>query len=181
MRATLRILICLFILVLSFTAKAQITDRVPENVARTGELARDPSAIVFVVDGCVWMSPDFTYETLGLFDVEEILDCFVRAVPFISKDDIDSFTLIKREEWADKYHIYAQVPKDSILITTKKGSQIKSLILNGKPTKRHRGISLGVLLDETLSKQQIQKKWRIKSNSITGLTIEGKAISITTM
>lgn len=180
MRATLHILICLLSLVLSFAAKAQITNRVPENVARTGELAQDPSAIVFVVDGCVWVSPDFTYEKLGPLDVEEILDCFVNAVPFISKDDIDSFTFIKSEEWASKFHIYARVPKDNIFIATKKESRIKTFVLNGKPKKRHRGISLGVLLDEALLKQQIQKIWRIKSNTITELTIEDKVINITT-
>ena len=180
MRITLRILVCLISLVLSFAAKAQITDSVPKNVARTGELAGDPSAIMFVVDGVVWMSPDFTYEKLGSIDIEAVLDFFVEAVPFISKEDIDSFAFVKSEEWADKYHIYAQVPKDNILITTKKDRQIKSFVLNGKPTKRRRGIQLGILLDEILLKQQIQKKWRIKSDTITGITIEGKTISITT-
>lgn len=152
---------------------------VPKNVARTGELSSDPSAIVFIVDGCIWVSPDFTYEKLGPLDVEAVLDCFVEAVPFISKEDIDSFTVIKSEEWA-KRSIYFQVPKDSILISTKKESQIKTFVLNGKPTKRRRGIGLGVLLDEKLLKQQIQKKWRIKADTIAGITIESKTISITT-
>lgn len=179
MRATLRILVCLLSLTLSFAAKAQIIDGVPKNVARTSELALDPSAIVFVVDGCLWVSPDFTYEKLGPLDVEAVLDRFVEAIPFISKDDIDSFILSKSEELA-KSSIYAQVPKDNILITTKEESQIKTFILNGKPTKRRRGIGLGVLLDEELLKQQIQKKWRIKADKIAGITIEGKTINITT-
>ena len=179
MRATLRILVCLISLVLSFAAKAQIIDGVPKNVARTGELASDPSAIVFVIDGCIWVSPDFTYEKLGPLDVEAVLERFVEAVPFISKDDIDSFILSKSEELA-KSSIYAQVPKDNILITTKEESQIKTFILNRKPTKRHRGIKLGMLLDEELLKQQIQKRWRIKSNKIRGISIEDKTISITT-
>ena len=179
MRATLRILVCLISLVLSFAAKAQITDSVPKNVARTGELTGDPSAIVFVVDGCIWVSPDFTYDKLGPLNVEAVLDRFVDAVPFISKEDIDSFTVIKSEEWSE-HGFYFQVPKDTILIITKKESQIKSFILNGKPTKRRRGIALGVLLDEELLKQQIQKKWRIKADAITGITMEGKTISITT-
>lgn len=179
MKVLSHLLICLLFLVLPFAAKAQITDRVPKNVIQTGELAQDPSAIVFVVDGYVWMSPDFTYEELGTRDDEEILDRFVKAVPFISKDDIDSYALIKSEEWA-KHRIYAQVPKDTILITTKKESRIKTFTLNGKPTKRLRGIVLGALLDEVLLKQQIQKRWRIKSNTIIGLIIDGKAISITT-
>ena len=179
MRTTLRILVCLISLVLSFAAKAQITYGVPKNVARTGELAQDPSAILFVVDGCVWMSPDFTYEKLSPLDVEAVLDCFVEAVPFISMEDIDSFTVIKSEDWA-KRSIYFQVPKDNILIATKKESQIKTFVLNGKPTKRRRGIGLGVLLDEELLKQHIQKKWRIKADTIRGITIEGKTISITT-
>jgi hypothetical protein len=152
---------------------------VPKNDARTSELALDPSAILFVVDGCIWMSPDFTYEKLGPLDVEAVLDRFVEAMPFISKEDIDSFTVIKSEEWA-KRSIYFQVPKDNILISTKKESQIKTFVLNGKPTKRRRGIGLGVLLDEELLKQQIQKKWRIKADKIAGVTIEGKTISITT-
>jgi hypothetical protein len=143
-------------------------------------VALDKSAIVFVIDGIVWVSPDFTYEKLGPLDVEAVLDCFVEAVPFISKEDIDDFTIIKFNEWADKYHIYAQVPKDTIFITTKKESQIKTFVLNGKPTKRRRGIELGVLLDEELLKQQIQKKWRIKADKITGITIEDKTVSITT-
>ena len=179
MKPTLRILVCLISLALSFAAKAQITDGVPQNVARTGELVSDPSAIVFVIDGCVWVSPDFTYEKLGPLNVEAVIDCFVEAVPFISKEDIDDFTIIKYDEWA-KRSIYAQVPKDTILISTKKESQIKTFILNGKPTKRRRGIGLGGLLDEELLKQQIQKKWRIKADAITGITIEGKTISITT-
>ncbi len=176
MRTILRIFVCVILLVLSITVKAQTTNRVPENVARTGELVMDPSAIVFVIDGCVWVSPDFTYEKLGNIDVEAIIDCFVKAIPFISKDDIDFYNLNKSEDWA----VYAQVPKDCVLITTKEESRIKTFILNGKPTKRLRGIKLGVLLDEELLKQQIQKKWRIKSNAITGISIEGKTISITT-
>jgi hypothetical protein len=176
MRTILRIFVCVILLVLSITVKAQTTNRVPENVARTGELVMDPSAIVFVIDGCVWVSPDFTYEKLGNIDVEAIIDCFVKAIPFISKDDIDFYNLNKSEDWA----VYAQVPKDCVLITTKEESRIKTFILNGKPTKRLRGIKLGVLLDEELLKQQIQKKWRIKSNVITGISIEGKTISITT-
>ena len=157
MKPTLRILVCLLSLTLSFAAKAQIIDDVPKNGARTSELALDPSAILFVVDGCIWMSPDFAYEKLGPLDVEAVLDRFVEAMPFISKEDIDSFTVIKSEEWA-KRSIYFQVPKDNILISTKKESQIKTFVLNGKPTKRRRGTGLGVLLDEELLKQQIQKK-----------------------
>ena len=103
----------------------------------------------------------------------------MEAVPFISTEDIDSFTVVKSEEWAE-HGFYFQVPKDNILITTKKESQIKTFVLNGKPTKRRRGIALGVLLDEELLKQQIQKKWRIKADTITGITMEGKTISITT-
>lgn len=179
MKTTLRILVCLVSFVLSFTAKAQITDSVPKNVARTGELAGDPSAIVFVVDGVVWMSPDFTYEKLGSIDIEAVLDFFVKAVPFISKEDIGCLTLIKNNEWGE-HGIYCRVPKNTILITTKKESRIKTFVLNGKPTKRRRGIELGVLLDEEVLKQYIQKKWRIKSDAITTLTIEGKTISITT-
>lgn len=179
MRITLRILVCLISLVLSFAAKAQIADSVPKNVARTGELALDPSAVLFFVDGYLWMSPDFTYEKLGPTDIEAVFDRFVEAVPFISKEDIDSFAFVKSEEWSE-HGIYFQVPKDNIVITTKKESRIKTFVLNGKPTKRRRGIELGVLLDEVLLKQAIQKKWRIQSNSITGITIEGKTISITT-
>ena len=179
MKATSRILVCLISLVLSFAAKAQITDGAPKNVARTGELAQDPSAIIFLVDGCDWMSPDFTYDKLGPLNVEAVLDRFVDAVPFISKEDIDSFAFVKSEEWAE-HSLYFQVPKDNILITTKKESQIKTFVLNGKPTKRRRGIALGMLLDEVLLKQQIQKNWRIKADTITGITIEGKTISITT-
>ena len=179
MRTTIRIIACLISLVLSFAAKAQITDGVPKNVARSGELVMDPSAIVFVIDGCVWVSPDFTYEKLGNIDVEAIIDCFVKAIPFISKEDIDKFSISKYNELA-KYHIYAQVPKDCVLITTKEESQIKTFVLNGKPAKRHCGIKLGILLDEELLKQQIQKKWRIKPNTITRISIDGKTISIST-
>ena len=179
MRITLRLLVCLISLVLSFAAKAQIADSVPKNVARTGELALDPSAVLFFVDGYLWMSPDFTYEKLGPIDIEAVFDRFMETVPFISKEDIDSFAFVKSEEWSE-HGIYFQVPKDNILITTKKESRIKTFVLNGKPTKRRRGIELGVLLDEVLLKQAIQKKWRIQSNSITGITIEGKTISITT-
>ena len=179
MRITLRLLVCLISLVLSFAAKAQIADSVPKNVARTGELALDPSAVLFFVDGYLWMSPDFTYEKLGPIDIEAVFDRFVEAVPFISKEDIDSFAFVKSKEWSE-HGIYFQVPKDNIVITTKKESRIKTFVLNGKPTKRRRGIELGVLLDEVLLKQAIQKKWRIQSNSITGITIEGKTISITT-
>ena len=178
-RTVSRFFICLISLVLSFAAKAQITDSVPKNVARTGELAQDPSAILFVVDGCVWMSPDFTYDKLGPIEIEAVFDRFVEAVPFISTEDIDSFTVVKSEEWAE-HSLYFQVPKDNILIATKKESQIKTFVLNGKPTKRRRGIALGVLLDEELLKRQIQKKWRIRSNTITGIAIDGKTISITT-
>ncbi|MBR1894369.1 MAG: hypothetical protein IJ823_03835 [Bacteroidales bacterium] len=179
MKTTLRILVYLISLILSFAAKAQITDSVPQNVARTSELAGNPSAIVFVVDGVVWMSPDFTYEKLGSIDIEAVLDCFVKAVPFISKEDIDSLTLIKSNEWSE-HGIYSQVPKNTILITTKKESRIKTFVLNGKPTKQRRGIELGGLLDEEVLKQYIQKKWRIRSKTITRIAIEGKTISITT-
>ena len=179
MRAILRFFICIISLALSFAAKAQITDSVPKNVARTGELALDPSAVLFFVDGYLWMSPDFTYEKLGPIDIEAVFDRFVEAVPFISKEDIDSFAFVKSKEWSE-HGIYFQVPKDNILITTKKESRIKTFVLNGKPTKRRRGIKLGALLDEVLLKQQIQKKWRIKSNTITGITIEGKTINIST-
>lgn len=179
MRATLHIPICLLSLVLSFTVKAQVTSPVPENVAHTFELARDPSAILFVVDGVGWMSLDFTYEKLGSIEIEEVLDCFVEAVPFISKEDIAFIKLIKSNEWSE-HGIFFQIPKNTFLITTKKESRIKTFVLNGKPTKRRRGIELGVLLDEEVLKQYIQKKWRIKSDAITALTIEGKTISITT-
>lgn len=179
MRNTLRILTCLLSLVLPFTAKAQINNQLPQNVARTGGLINDQTAILFVVDGSPWMSPDFTYEKLGTHDVEEIIDRFVEAIPFISKDDIDSYTLIKGEKWAE-HAIYCNVPKDDILITTKKESAIKSFILNGKATKRLRGIELGALLDEPLLKKLIQKRWRIRSRAIKSLTIEGKTLSITT-
>ena len=128
------------------------------------------------VDGSVRFLPKGNNEVI----VEKIKALLPEAVPFISREDIDDFTIIKYNEWADKYHIYAQVPKDNILITTKKESRIKTFVLNGKPTKRRRGIELGLLLDEVLLKQHIQKKWRIKSNSITGITIEGKTICITT-
>ena len=178
MRATLHIPICLLSLVLSFTVKAQVTSPVPENVAHTFELARDPSAILFVVDGVGWMSLDFTYEKLGSIEIEEVLDCFVEAVPFISKEDIAFIKLIK-SKWSE-HGIFFQIPKNTFLITTKKESRIKTFVLNGKPTKRRRGIELGVLLDEEVLKQYIQKKWRIKSDAITALTIEGKTISITT-
>ena len=179
MKTTLRILVCLTSLFLSFAAKAQITDSVPQNVARTFELARDPSAIFFVVDGVGWMSLDFTYEKLGFIEIEEVLDCFVEAVPFISKEDIAFIKLIKSNEWSE-HGIFFQIPKNTFLITTKKESRIKTFVLNGKPTKRRRGIELGVLLDEDVLKQYIQKKWRIRSNTITGIAIEGKTISITT-
>lgn len=181
MKTTLRILVCLTSLFLSFAAKAQITDSVPKNVARTFELAlaRDPSAIVFVVDGVVGMSPDFTYEKLGSIEIKEVLDCFMEAVPFISKEDIAFIKLIKSNEWSE-HGIFFQIPKNTFLITTKKESRIKTFVLNGKPTKRRRGIELGVLLDEDVLKQYIQKKWRIRSNTITGIAIEGKTISITT-
>ena len=179
MRATLHIPICLLSLVLSFTVKAQVTSPVPENVAHTNELALDPSAILFVVDGVSWMSLDFTYEKLGSIEIEEVLDCFVEAVPFISKEDIAFIKLIKSNEWSE-HGIFFQIPKNTFLITTKKESRIKTFVLNGKPTKRRRGIELGVLLDEEVLKQYIQKKWRIKSDAITALTIEGKTISITT-
>jgi len=172
--------VCLGSLVLSFAAKAQITDRVPKNVARTGELAQDPSAILFIVDGVVWMSLDFTYEKLGSIEIEEVLDCFVEAFPFISKEDIAFIKLIKSNEWSE-HGIFFQIPKYTFLITTKKESRIKTFVLNGKSKKRHCGIELGLLLDEELLKQHIQKKWRIKSNTITGLTIDGKTIIITTM
>ena len=151
MKTTLRILVCLTSLFLSFAAKAQITDSVPKNVARTFELARDPSAIVFVVDGVVGMSPDFTYEKLGSIEIEEVLDCFVEAVPFISKEDIAFIELIKSNEWSE-HGIFFQIPKNTFLITTKKESRIKTFVLNGKPTKRRRGIELGVLLDEDVLK-----------------------------
>ena len=175
MKTTLRILVCLTSLFLSFAAKAQITDSVPQNVARTFELARDPSAIFFVVDGVGWMSLDFTYEKLGSIEIEEVLDCFMEAVPFISKEDIAFIKLIKSNEWREH-----SIFKNTFLITTKKESRIKTFVLNGKPTKRRRGIELGVLLDEDVLKQDIQKKWRIRSNTITGIAIEGKTISITT-
>lgn len=179
MRNTLRILTCLLSLVLPFTANAQNNNQLPQNVARTGELINDPTAILFVVDGHPWMSPDFTYEKLGPLDVEEILDRFVEAIPFISKEDIDSYMLRKGEELAE-HNIYARVPKDMILITTKEESSIKSFILNGKPTERPRGIELGALLDEPLLKKLIQKRWRIRPRAIKSLTIEGKTLSITT-
>ena len=179
MRNTLRILICLLSLALSLSANAQNNNQLPKNVARTGELSEDPTAISFVVDGYPWMSPDFTYEKLGPLDVEEIIDRFVEAIPFISKEDIDSYMLRKGEELAE-HNIYARGAKDAILIATKEESQIKSFILNGEPAIQRRGISLGLLLDETLLKEHIQKQWGIKSRKITGLTIEGKTLIITT-
>lgn len=132
--------------------------------------------IGFVVDGVFWWLENTSRER---FDSSEALDCFLKANPFINKEDIDDVVLIKREEWS-AHNIYPNHPKDTFIITTKKDSAIKTFFLNGKPKKRHRGIELGCLLDNAVLKRQIKKQWGINPKRITDITVQGKDIHIST-
>jgi len=132
--------------------------------------------IGFIVDGVFWWLENTSRER---FDSSEALDYFLKANPFINKEDIDDVVQIKREEWS-AHNIYPNHPKDTFIITTKKDSAIKTFFLNGKPKKRHRGIELGCLLDNAVLKRQIKKQWGINPKRITDITVEGKDIHIST-
>ena len=110
---------------------------------------------------------------------EGTVDCFLKANPFINKEDIDDVVLIKREEWAT-HNVFPYRPQDVVLVTTKKDSAIKTFFLNGRPKNKHRGIELGCLLDNAVLKRQIKKQWGINPKRITDITVEGKDIHIYT-
>ena len=133
--------------------------------------------IGFVVDGVFWWLKNISRERFDSTD--EALDCFLKANPFIDKEDIDDVVLIKREEWA-AHNIYPYRPQDVVLVTTKKDRAIKTFFLNGRLKKKHRGIDLGCLLDNAVLKRQIKQQWGINPKRITDISVEGKDIHIST-
>lgn len=133
----------------------------------------DRDALI-VIDGIVLELQDEFRELLDSTDVT-----LVRVLDFtqsISMQDIETIQLINKADFS-----WCSPPKDIVLIRTKKESAIKSFILNGKITQRHRSIGLGeLLMDEAALKRRIQKQWGINPKRISRLTIDGKSISITT-
>lgn len=91
----------------------------------------------------------------------------------IGVNDIDSINIIKNAGLSCYYRSYC-------IITTKKESRIKTFVLNGKETRRKKGIPLGALLNEDSLKKQIQTKWKIKASRIKSLAVNGKIVSIST-
>ena len=111
---------------------------------------------------------------------EEALNLFLEFYPFLVKNDIDSINIIREEDFG-KHNMYPRKPIDTIIISTKKASQIKLFFLNGNLNKRHRGIELGALLtDREVLQKRIQKQWGINPDRITDIVVQGKVILITT-
>lgn len=121
-------------------------------------------SLMVVVDGILRVAP-----------VES--DLVLQSFTFISDEDIKSIDLIKKDS---PELITFNRPKDILLLTTRKESEIHNFYLNGQAVHRKKGIRLGYLFDEALLKQQIQKNWKINPDRITSLSVNGLEIRIKT-
>ena len=121
-------------------------------------------SLMVVVDGILRVAP-----------VES--DLVLQSFTFISDEDIKSIDLIKKDS---PELITFNRPKDILLLTTRKESEIHNFYLNGQAVHRKKGIRLGYLFDEALLKQQIQKNWKINPDRITSLSVNGREIRIKT-
>lgn len=104
-------------------------------------------------------------------------DLVLQSFTFISDEDIESIDLIKKDS---PFFATFNRPKDILLLTTRKGSEIHNFYLNGQAVHRKKGICLGYLFDEASLKQQIQKNWKINPDKITSLSVNGREIRIKT-
>lgn len=104
-------------------------------------------------------------------------DLVLQSFTFISDEDIESIDLIKKDS---PFFATFNRPKDILLLTTRKGSEIHNFYLNGQAVHKKKGIRLGYLFDEASLKQQIQKNWKINPDRITSLSVNGREIRIKT-
>ena len=121
-------------------------------------------SLMVVVDGIGYVAP-----------VES--DLVLQSFTFISDEDIESIDLIKKDSPG---FITFNRPKDILLLTTRKESEIHNFYLNGQAVHKKKGIRLGYLFDESLLKQQIKKNWKINPDRITSLSVNGREIRIKT-
>ena len=121
-------------------------------------------SLMVIVDGIIHVAP-----------VES--DLVLQSFTFISDEDIKSIDLIKKDS---PELITFNRPKDILLLTTRKESEIHNFYLNGQAVHRKKGIRLGYLFDEALLKQQIQKNWKIPPSRIKSLSVDGREIRIKT-
>jgi hypothetical protein len=121
-------------------------------------------SLMVVVDGIGYVAP-----------VES--DLVLHAFTFISDEDIESIDLIKKDHPG---FIIFHRPKDILLITTRKESEIHDFYLDGQAVHKKKGIRLGYLFDESLLKQQIKKNWKIHPSRIKSLSVDGREIRIKT-
>lgn len=104
-------------------------------------------------------------------------DLVLQSFTFISDEDIESIDLIKKDS---PFFATFNRPKDILLLTTRKGSEIHNFYLNGQAVHKKKGIVLGYLFDEALLKRQIQKNWKINPDRIASLSVNGREIRIKT-
>ena len=104
-------------------------------------------------------------------------DLVLQSFTFISDEDIESIDLIKKDS---PFFATFNRPKDILLLTTRKGSEIHNFYLNGQAVHKKKGIVLGYLFDEALLKRQIKKNWKINPDKITSLSVNGREIRIKT-
>ena len=121
-------------------------------------------SLMVVVDGILRVAP-----------VES--DLVLQSFTFISDEDIKSIDLIKKDS---PELITFNRPKDILLLTTRKESEIHNFYLNGQTIHRKKGIRLGYLFDETLLKRQIKKNRKIHPSRIKSLSVDGREIRIKT-
>lgn len=125
---------------------------------------KSADSLMVIVDGIIHVAP-----------VES--DLVLQSFTFISDEDIESIDLIKKDSPS---FIPFNRPKDILLLTTRKGSEIHNFYLNGQAVHKKKGICLGYLFDEALLKQQIQKNWKINPDKNTSLSVNGREIRIKT-
>ena len=104
-------------------------------------------------------------------------DLVLQSFTFISDEDIESIDLIKKDS---PFFATFNRPKDILLLTTRKESEIHDFYLNGQAVHKKKGIRLGYLFDEALLKQQIKKNWKIHPSRIKSLSVDGREIRIKT-
>ena len=104
-------------------------------------------------------------------------DLVLQSFTFISDEDIESIDLIKKDS---PFFATFNRPKDILLLTTRKESEIHDFYLNGQAVHKKKGIVLGYLFDEALLKRQIKKNWKIHPSRIKSLSVDGRDIRIKT-
>ena len=104
-------------------------------------------------------------------------DLVLQSFTFISDEDIESIDLIKKDS---PFFATFNRPKDILLLTTRKESEIHDFYLNGQAVHKKKGIVLGYLFDEALLKRQIKKNWKIHPSRIKSLSVDGREIRIKT-